>query len=221
MELKKASLDGRLVDVLSFERLEETKELYTSTNTAAGIEVKTSKGEEFILPFRDTASINGGKPGVYTCGNVGYMIKYPDQRDKDKYKPEVIDFHNVDTIQDFIDKQDRVRDAERELLCTPDNIYKPVVKETDAPEMKALKQAICAKNIDIDKYADRFGENFPNDKRKLKDDKISLFLLKRMGECLDMNIDLIISDKNPDVPNPIGAPIRVSLTESDDCLDGE
>ena len=75
---------------------------------------------------------------------------------------------------------------------------------------------IDVQNIDIDKYADRFGENFPNDKRKMKDDKITLFLLKRMAECLDMNVDLIISDKNPNVPNPIGMPIKVSLTGNGD-----
>ena len=86
--------------------------------------------------------------------------------------------------------------------------------------MKALKQAITAKNIDIDKYADRFGENFPNDKRKLKDEKITLFLLKRMAECLDMNVDLIISDKSPNVPNPIGIPIKVSLTGNLEEVEG-
>lgn len=211
MELKKALLEGKLVDVVSFKRLEETKELYRTTNSSAGVEVETLNNT-LILPYRDNASHENGKPGVYNMGNVGYLIKYPDKKDVKKYQPQVIDFQNTTTIQDYIDKQDRVRDAERELLCTPDNIYKPPIKDTDAPEMKALKQAICAKNIDIDKYADRFGENFPNDKRKLKDDKITLFLLKRMGECLDMNIDLIISDAGIDVPNPIGMPIKVRLT---------
>jgi hypothetical protein len=37
-----------------------------------------------------------------------------------------------------------------------------------------------------------------------------------MAECLDMNVDLIISDKNPNVPNPIGMPIKVSLTGNGD-----
>lgn len=212
MELKKASLEGRLVDVISFDKLKDNKELYTTTTTPAGVEVKTSTGEEFVLPFRDKGNMNNDKAGVYTLGNVGYMIKYPDKRSKSIYQPEVIDFDQTNSIQEFIGKQNRVKDVEREILCTPDNIYKPPIGENDAPEMKALKEAIRAKNIDIDKYADRFGENFPNDKRKLKDDKITLFLLKRMAECLDMNVDLIISDKGPDVPNPIGIPIKVSLT---------
>ena len=86
---------------------------------------------------------------------------------------------------------------------------------------QAHKAAVInAKNIDIDKYADRFGENFPNDKRKLKDEKITLFLLKRMAECLDMNVDLIISDKSPNVPNPIGIPIKVSLTGNFEEVEG-
>jgi hypothetical protein len=220
MELKKASLEGHLVDVISFEKLKENKELYTTTNTAAGIEVNTSTGESFVLPFKDKGSPINDKAGVYTVGNVGYLIKYPDKRYKNEYKPDVIDFNETETIQDFINKQEKVKDVEREILCTPNNIYKPPIRETDAPEMKALKQAITAKNIDIDKYADRFGENFPNDKRKLKDEKITLFLLKRMAECLDMNVDLIISDKNPNVPNPIGIPIKVSLTGNFEEVEG-
>ena len=160
--------------------------------------------------------MNTDRAGVYELGNVGYLIKYPDKRIEKEYKPNVIDFNNVTTIQQFIDKQEKVKDVERDILCNPDNIYKPIIGENDSPEMKAIKEAIRAKNIDIDKYADRFGENFPNDKRKLKDDKITLFLLKRMAECLDMNVDLIITDKSPDVPNPIGIPIKVSLTGNSD-----
>jgi hypothetical protein len=216
MELKKASLEGRLVDVISFDRLKETKELYKDTNYSAGVEVETSTGDKFVLPYRDNMSINAGKPGVYSEGNIGYIISYPTEEQAELYKPEVIDFNKTNTIQDFINKQDRIKDVEREILCTPDNIYRPPLKESDSPEMRALKQAIIAKKIDIDKYADRFGENFPNDKRKLKDEKITLFLLKRMGECLDMNIELTITDKNQNVPNPIGIPIKVSLTSNED-----
>lgn len=212
MDLKKASVEGRLVDVVSFEKLEESKELYASAGNPTAVEVKTCTGEQFILPFNDRTTMSNDRAGVYPFGNVGYIIKYPDKKYKKEYQPDVIDFGDVDSIQGFINKQDRVKDVEREILCSPDNIYKPAIGEHDAPEMKAIKEAIRAKNIDIDKYADRFGENFPNDKRKLKDDKITLFLLKRMAECLDMNVDLIISDKNPNVPNPIGMPIKVSLT---------
>jgi len=210
MELKKASVEGRLVDVISFDRLKETKEMYITNNLPAAIEVNNS-GENLVLPLKDKMAPND-KAGVYACGNIGYIIKYPEERYKKEYQPEVIDFNNIGTIQEFIDKQEKVKDVERDILCSPDNIYKPVVGEHDTPEMKAIKEAIRAKNIDIDKYADRFGENFPNDKRKLKDDKITLFLLKRMAECLDMNVELTISDKSPDVPNPIGIPIKVSLT---------
>lgn len=216
MELKKASLEGHLVDVISFDRLKETAEIYETTSSSAGIEVSTSSGEEYVLPYRTKNTEASDKAGVYRLGNVGYLIKYPGKNYKAQYQPEVIDFNKANTIQEFIDKQERVKDVEREILCTPNNIYKPPIRETDSPEMKALKQAITAKNIDIDKYADRFGENFPNDKRKMKDDKITLFLLKRMAECLDMNVDLIISDKNPNVPNPIGMPIKVSLTGNGD-----
>lgn len=216
MELKKASVEDRLVDVISFDKLKDNKEIYNNSNTPTAIEVSTFDGKDYILPYRPDTAISIDKVGVYEFGNVGYFIRYPDKRNEKKYQPNVIDFNNVNTIQEFIDKQDKVKDVEREILCNPDNIYKPVVGENDAPEMRAIKEAIRAKNIDIDKYADRFGENFPNDKRKLKDEKITLFLLKRMGECLDMNIEMIFSDKNPNVPNPIGMPIKISLTGNGD-----
>jgi hypothetical protein len=35
-----------------------------------------------------------------------------------------------------------------------------------------------------------------------------------------MNVDLIISDKNPNVPNPIGIPIKVSLTGNLEEVEG-
>ena len=85
MELKKASLEGRLVDVISFDKLKENKELYTTTSTAAGIEVDTSTGESFVLPFKDKGSPINDRAGVYTIGNVGYLIKYPDKRYKSEY----------------------------------------------------------------------------------------------------------------------------------------
>ena len=78
--------------------------------------------------------------------------------------------------------------------------------------MVCLKEALNAKNIDFDKYAPRFGANFPNDKRQLKSNSATLNIIKRFCENCDMEARLILQDKNPGVPNPIGRRIEVSLT---------
>ena len=185
MDLKKANIEGKLSDVITLEQLQDYRDLYNTGPVA--IEVKREdNGETYILPYR-SASQKMDKPGVYPVSVKGGidLIMYP-------------------TI-------DKVRDIERDILTSPDNVFTPHTSESDSPEMRGLKEAIKAKHIDIDKYADRFGENFPNDKRKMKDDKITLFLLKRMCECLDMKAELIISDANPDVPNPIGHSIHIAI----------
>jgi hypothetical protein len=73
--------------------------------------------------------------------------------------------------------------------------------------------ALNEKNMDLDKYAGRFSQNFPNDKRQLKNTSVTLHILKRFCANMDMEALLTIRDKSPDVPNPIGKEITVSLTD--------
>lgn len=210
MNLKRAKVDGKMCDIIDLDELHENISLYKTGYV--GIQVEKDN-EQYVLPYKQsiqyTQDIN--KPGVYPLGNVGEVIVLPED-DIDYYQPEIIDFSDTKSIEEYITKQGRLKNIEKEILTTQDNIFKPPVGENDTAEMKALKLAIAQKNIDIDKYASRFGENFPNDKRKMKDDKISLLLLKRIGEALDMNIQIKISDANPNVPNPMGNPIVVQLT---------
>lgn len=211
MDLKKANIEGKLSDIISLQQLQENRELYSTGPVAIEVK-KEDTGEVYMLPYRPSGQ-KIEKPGVYQVSNNAKvdLIVFPSNSKSKDYQPEVIDFSNNNNIQDYYQKIDRVRDIERDILTSPDNVFTPHTSETDSPEMRGLKEAIRAKHIDIDKYADRFGENFPNDKRKMKDDKITLFLLKRMCECLDMKAELIISDASPDVPNPIGHPIHVSI----------
>ena len=212
MDLKKAKIEGSMMDVVSIDKLYNNSELYESGDVA--VEVINPKNDEvYFLPYRPNY-ITKDKPGVYKFGNVGSFIVFP-EKENTEYQPkdeDIVDFTNINNIQEYMDKQVKARNIEHEILTTPDNIYTPPFKETDTPEMRALKEAITEKHIDIDKYASRFGDNFPNDKRKLKDDSITLFLLKRMCQCLDMKAELTITDVNKEVPNPIGHPIHVSLT---------
>jgi hypothetical protein len=213
MDLKKAIVEGHMVDVIDFEKLNKNRDLYSSGPVC--IEVENNAGDKYILPYRDNLNTME-KPGVYPLSKNGELdlVVYPNKADKDTYQPEVIDFNNTKNIQEYIQKRDQVEKIQRNILVNPDNIFCPPINEEDTPEMKGLKQAIIAKHIDIDKYGDRFGENFLNDKRKMKDTKISLFLLKRMCKNLDMTAELIIKDANPNVPNPMNHVLHIDLTGS-------
>lgn len=115
---------------------------------------------------------------------------------------------------------------EHDILESPDNIFQPRPTDNDAPAMYALKQATCEKRIDIDKYEHRFGVNFNNDKRVYNKHDITLKMLTRMCDNLDMEAVLTLRDKSPDVPNPIGHSISITLTggnedEDESCNESE
>ena len=60
----------------------------------------------------------------------------------------------------------------------------------------ASMEAVISKNIDIDKYADRFGDNFPNDKRQFKREDITfmschLFQTPRLFHYFDKDLDVL------------------------------
>ena len=176
--LRKAFLDGKVVNVVSYNELNKHRELYEEQST--GITVKTDT-ESYILPYRN-CSVQSA-PGVYPlCKDKGLdLFVFPiNDEDKVDYQPEVIDFGNSVSMQEYLARQDRFKDIERDILTNPDNIFTPKPGPNDTPEMKGLKEAVAAKKIDIDKYADRFGDNFSNAKRKMRDESVSLLLLKRI-----------------------------------------
>ena len=92
-------------------------------------------------------------------------------------------------------------------ITSPDNITTFPISSDDQPEMKALKLALNAKHIDFDKYAPRFGSNFPNDKRQLKNPSATLNIIKRFCDNCDMECELVFKDKNTGVPNPMNKEI--------------
>ena len=93
-----------------------------------------------------------------------------------------------------------------------ENIYRPPLLPTDTPAMRGLKEAMIAKNFDLDMYQDRFGVNYPNDKRQMNKDDITLKMLRRMASKTDIEVTITYRDKSPDVPNPIGREITVNIT---------
>ena len=189
-------------DVVSFEEYIANPDLYGYVDTAI------AEGD-YVYPVRSRTDT---RPGLYQAG-VFYHFRDPEtDEDKEKYSADkVVDFRNQKKLEDVIAKQNALRDQERTILTTPDNIYIPVKLPNDSPAMKGLKEAITRKHIDLDKYESRFGNNYANDKRILVNTDITLSKLTTMANALDLGLKLTITDKDSDVPNPVNGKIEVDL----------
>lgn len=211
--LKKAKVDGRVTTVM---KPDEVLKNPSMQNKYTSVEVK-----DYILPVK--SAYDPSSPGFYIMNNgkLGKII-YPSDNDKEEYlNKDVIDFSDVKTMRELIAKQEEVKRMEADVLSNSDNLFKPIAKENDSPEMKAMKRALCKKNIDLDAYADRFGDNYNNDKRLLKGSSITMSKLKSICDKLDMKCTLTISDASPNIPNPIGEDIVVDICGGFDDGDEE
>ena len=219
VSITKAAINGQVVDVVDYDEYSNHIDCYSGRNDVA-IPVDM-RGREILLPVKGTYSSNVTLPGVYNAGCVDFLI-YPDEAFVERYIPkDFISMSNTDDIKELIKNGDAARKLDEPFITSPDSITCIPIKETDQPEMKGLKMALNAKNIDIDKYAARFGDNYPNDKRQLKNSNATLKIIKRFCENCDMEAILTFRDKNPDVPNPMNTEITVSLTDEIDEEDSE
>ena len=219
VSITKAAINGQVVDVVDYDEYSNHIDCYSGRNDVA-IPVDM-RGREILLPIKGSYSSNVTLPGVYNAGCVDFLI-YPDEAFVERYMPkDFISMSNTDDIRELIKNGDAARKLDEPFITSPDSITCIPIKDTDQPEMKGLKMALNAKNIDIDKYAARFGDNYPNDKRQLKNSNATLKIIKRFCENCDMEAILTFRDKNPDVPNPMNTEITVSLTDEIDEEDSE
>ena len=201
---KKIRIGDKIYDVTTLEEYTKNKDAYIPQYTAI-----EDPDTNLVLPLKNRYE-NG--PGITVGTGIAY-IEEPESEIRDEYNDsKIIDFGNTKSIHDMMEKQRVVRSLERDILTSPDNIFMPKIFDDDSPEMKALKSAVLDKHIDLDKYEPRFGSNYNNDKRLFNKSTISLPMLKRVCDALDIEATLILTDKNNDVPNPMGNTIEVKLT---------
>lgn len=219
MELRTTTLDGKLTDVITESEYESKWRLYAenpSICASTSVEVKDEKGEDYILPFRGKSD---DRPGIYADGCI-HFLKFPDDEEGRKlYKKEnleIVDFSNTANVQEFLSKNAQIRDMETNVLTDIDSIFTPPLLGTDTPEMRAFKEAIASKHMDINKYGPRFGDNFLNDKRILKTSSITMNKLISMSKNLDIEVELRLRNTKEDVANPMDKEIRVILTGGDE-----
>lgn len=211
VKVKKAAANGQIYDMVTYDEYSAEPDQYLE-RTGVGI-LSEYKGEELLLPLRDKYNGQPISPGVYNAGPVDFIV-YPDEISRPKYVPsKVAEFSNLMSIKDIINSAEIAKRLDEPFITTPDNITRISIEPEDQPEMRALKMALNEKNIDIDKYAGRFGDNFPNDKRQLKNNGATLNIIKRFCKNCDMEALITLRDKSPDVPNPMNTEITISLTE--------
>lgn len=205
MALKKAKILDTIYEVASVEEYNSNPAFYSSSPTAI------CPGDGYLYPVRSNP--NDMRPGFIDEGAMQFFNP-PVGRDCVIYSDRnIIDFSKASSIKDIIESQTKLANAERAILTTIDNEFIPPVNEDDTPEMSLLKQAITAKHIDLDKYESRFGSNYNNDKRLIKKSSITFGKLRNICNALDIRGTLIMEDKNPDVPNPMGTRFEICLTD--------
>lgn len=152
---------------------------------------------------------------VYDAGPVLVYSNPEDVNHEDYDAKNIIDFENVENLRDAIEKQAKLEQQERTILISANNIYTPIVKEEDTPEMALFKQAIAKKSIDIENYKPRFGSDYSNDLRGLAGHSITFFKLKRFCDIFDIRASVTFEDKK-NAPNPIGEKLTTCINDTID-----
>lgn len=211
--MKKAKIGRRIVDVIDQEEFirrttldpESTKQMVDDTA------VQAPNG--MLYPV--TRQYSPDVPGVTDAGPM-LLYSTPDSMKKDSeyQKENIIDFDNVSSLKESIQKQADLDKAERTILISPDKIFTPIVQEDDTPEMKLLKQAISRKQIDIDNYKQRFGSDYNNDKRLFEQSSITFFKFKRVADIFDLKVTLTLEDQ-PNAANPMGDTLTSVINRED------
>lgn len=199
-------INGRLYEVINMKDYIGNEDAYLAGYTA----IDDGMGHIYpIVPFTSTdAGVRYRKSAPVFFANV------PEGTAEEYNADKVIDYSKANTYKQFVETQNMVKELERDILTSPDNIYVPPEDQNDSPAMKALKEAVIDKKIDLDKYEPRFGSNYNNDKRIFNKQNISLPMLVRMCNALDIKATLTLEDQSGEVPNPMNNTISVEITSA-------
>lgn len=211
MSLEKAKINDAIYDVISIDE-------YYKNPSAYGAYTAINGEDGYVYPIRTKTD---NRPGFYPTGGLDFF-KIPVGGEANVYTQQnVINFKDATSLREIIQTQQKLESEERTILTTIDNVFAPEITQNDTPEMRALKQAVLDKHIDLDKYESRFGPNYNNDKRLLKKNSITFGKLRSIADALDIKVSMTIEDSTPDAPNPIGRAITVDLTGGQTTLEEE
>lgn len=208
--MKKIKIGRRILEVISQEEYIRRTQLNPENANTLAEDTAVQAPNGMVYPI--TNSYSKVVPGVYDMGPMLIYTTPEEMKQDSQYQSDnIIDFENVTSLRESIEKQAELEQAERTILISPDNIFQPIPQENDTPEMALLKQAINRKQIDLDNYKQRFGSDYNNDKRLFDQNSITFFKMKRVCDILDIEITLTLKDK-PGAPNPMGEVLSATIT---------
>lgn len=165
------------------------------------------------------------KPGIYEKknpeeGESKYFIVVPESdAEKEEYSAteHLASLNPVSIIDTANTKEDL-------LIAIPEStkVFQPVLSDTDDILKRVTKMALIQKNVDLDRYKDRFtnkNELF-NFKQVIRgDSKLSILIFNRGCEALNLKYSIVLEDKSPDdiVGDKLMEPIIVSSEDTYDA----
>ena len=213
--MQKGKIDGKMVDIIDINEYYANPSLYPYNYTAF------DPGNGYIYPMRSKLDC---RPGFYMSPNSPFIKqKDPTEEEAAEYSVDnVVRFNDVKSMSDIIHKQNLLTNQERSILESVDNVFIPPIKADDSSEMVGMKQALHAKNCDIDKYEHRFGKkNFQNEKRLFDRPSMTLSKIKQTCQALDIKCTMILEDISPDVPNPMNKIVMIDITGGDKDMEDD
>lgn len=199
--MNKAFIDGKIYDVM--EQQDFGYVPYYGDSLAINI-------NGFILPIRNTTQIT--KPGIYFDG-IFYRPVFPTTEEEALIYSTIhlAYFVSADTFKDVVAAKEKLEKDEFNHLVSSSNIFTPVIDPiNDRALILGLKMAVTEKQCDINRYAEKFGSDFNNDRRKFNGHDITAAKYSSITSNMDIRTTLIIEDMNPGVANPMGK--RIILT---------
>ena len=209
--MRRITIGNQMYDVIKPEDYFKNKESYNNEPLLA-----IEEADGTVYPLKRGKNLND--IGWYDRGICARVVK-PNESKKEKYSAEkIIDFNNAKDIHEIIEMNEVYNNMEREILVTPDNLYKPQHSETETGLSYAVKEAMIQKNFDINKYQAKWNPKsaFNNDKKEIQKDDISIKKALRIFDNTDITAILTLKDKNPNVANPMGKEITVVLNDYKD-----
>ena len=131
--MKKMRIGKSIRDVISEEEYIRRLKLGNDMNSVLSEDTAVEK-DGHVFPVTKQYS-----PDIVGVTNVGPVILYSKaeefSNEPDYHAKNIIDFENVENLKDSIEKHAKLMEAERTILVSPDNIFTPIIKEEDKPEM--------------------------------------------------------------------------------------
>lgn len=163
----------------------------------------------------------GKKPGIYrntkdSKTNPIIIIDPDTQEEKNEYSAllNVVNLHPVSII-------DQAQNKEEILIAIPEctKIFQPPISETDDILKLVMKKVLMKKNIDLDKYKDRFNNknSLFNFKQVLRGDgQLSRKIFDRGIEALNLEYIIMVKERttNDVVGDMLMEPVVVSSEDT-------